>query len=225
MTSGKWIGLLPRPEEREDWIGTWNVDDSGVRELRLRHGDRTRVTRERVWIAVNGLPRTIPTLYVRTLRRDDDGVWRGDVFFEEARPGVTRGYESRVELRFDPALDPNPPGRGDVDVRRTLRVWSGARPVTWKTRTRGTYTVEQGRVALDLPRQRLPPEDDARLWEAFDVFYLDTLRPAETGVLLNDSYAAPYPRWFGRNTDPPILWYDILDHGFCTKSQRESVAP
>ncbi len=220
--SGAHSVLLPRPEEREDAVGTWSVDPSGVRELRIRSASATRVSRERVWISVEPKRRPTPTMQVRVLGRDPDGAWRGEVYFEESAPAAKHGYESRVELRFDPPLTAERSGPLTIQVRRSLRVWGGGRPATWSARERHTGVVEGDRVVLDQLPSRVPGQDE-RLWEAFRSFDVQELLRASDDALIALRPLNLGPARLGRNTDPPILWHDIIDEGRCTR--LSSTAP
>ncbi|MDC0720696.1 hypothetical protein [Nannocystis bainbridge] len=215
QVSGGSMLALPDQEQRSELTGSWHVDETGLLELRWIGPQRTEMTRGRVWVDIEAGPQPHARLHRHPLTRGADEVWRSEVFTEVTEAGVTRGFTSRIELRFEPPLQSSPSSCG-VEIRRELAVWGGGPPATWKDRARGLCTVEGRQVRIE-PDERRPgrwPEHDARLQGAYAPLEFGSYAWIAADILVGGHDWEPHSR--GRPVEPPILWHDAAGRGWCT---------
>ena len=222
QVSGGSMIALPHREQRSELAGTWRVDETGLLELRWTGPQRTEVKRERVWVDIEARPEPHARLRRHPLVRGADEAWRSEVFSQVTEAGETRGYTSRIVLRFEPPLESGPRSSCAVDIRRDLAVWGGGPPATWTDRARALCTVEDGRVRIE-PDDRRPerwPEHDARLQDAYAPLEADSYEWIAADILVGGHDWEPHSR--GRPVAPPILWHDAASRESCAPGPAET---
>lgn len=220
ITGGPWVGRLTRFETREEGTGTWRIDASGLRELRWTAGGITRVIRERLWVKRESWRGPHASVHRRPIRRDDDGVWRGETFRDQITQGRARGHSSRIELRFDPPLVGPGGERCSVEISRFLRVWGDGKPAEWTDTARHDCSFDRNYIILlrDIEAVRRPGPDE-RLQAAFAAFNDTHVQWVAPDALLLGGYTRDEPETQARAAEPPISRHDVQGIGFCTPTE------
>lgn len=201
--------------------GTWRVGPSGEVEVSWRTPSLSRTLRERVWIDVES--GGVAVLARRTLERGADGVWRGARWSEEVGvDGVTSDSETRIELRFKPALAPDA-SACEVEITRSLAVSGRGKPARWTDRARRRCEILSGRVMIDAEPFRWP-EHDARLRAAYEQFDPRSLVWLAPDVLHDDDFDASSPRRRARPAEPPLSWQEVGSVERCRRADAPAGA-
>jgi hypothetical protein len=203
------VPVLPYPEEREESRGTWHLGEAGLRDVRWISDTAIRTTRDRVWVWSHDYAK----LGTRPLLRGDDDVWRGELYRDELRDGVSRGLDIKISLRFDPPIGDD--GPCTVEVTRELRVWGDGQPAALSTHTHHNCSVFAESVELGLP---YVPADDPRVVRALQEFDLDQLARVAPDVLLAHEPWWGEPRVQALAFDPPNIWHELHRIGHCTRT-------